>query len=326
VDTPQSSRRFSRTDLDPGELYNLKVLQGVSLASVEDLLATCELRRLAEGEVLLRQGQPNQTMYMVLSGRLSVHLESPKNEPVAFLEAGETVGELSVMDATPASAYVLAAEPSRLLGVDEATFWRVVNASHDFSINLLLLLAQRLRANNSTVSNNIRLQREYKRNAMIDALTGLYNRRWLDEALPRFASRYLRSGQPLTLLMIDVDHFKRFNDTYGHPAGDHVLVTVSQTLKQHLRPSDLAARYGGEEFAVILPDTDIAGARLAAERVRVAVSEAALETEGGQLLPSVTVSIGGAMLTPSQTAPALLSTADAALYESKRTGRNRITF
>jgi len=326
VDTPQSSRRLPRSDLDPGELYNLRVLQGVSLASVEDLLSTCEVRRLVEGDVLLRQGQTNQTMYMVLSGRLSVHLESPKNEPVAFLEAGETVGELSVMDASPASAFVLAAEPTRLLAVEEATFWRVVNASHDFSINLLLSLAQRLRANNSTVSNNIRLQREYKRNAMIDALTGLYNRRWLDEALPRFVARYLRSGQPLAVLMLDVDHFKRFNDTYGHPAGDQVLVAVAHTLRENLRPSDLAARYGGEEFAVILPDTEAAGARLAAERVRMAVAEVTLETEAGEHLPGVTVSIGGAVLSASQSATAMVAAADSALYESKRTGRNRITF
>jgi diguanylate cyclase (GGDEF)-like protein len=326
VEAPSSSRRFGRVELDPAELYNLKVLQGVSLASVEDLLGTCELRRLEEGEVLLRQGQLNHSMYMVLSGRLRVHLDSPSNDPVAFLEAGETVGELSVMDASPASAFVLAAEATRLLAVDEATFWRVVNASHDFAINLLLLLAQRLRANNSTVSNNIRLQREYKRNAMIDALTGLYNRRWLDEALPRFATRYARSGQPLSLLMLDVDHFKRFNDAYGHPAGDQVLVAVAHALKQHLRPSDLAARYGGEEFAVILPDTGPAGARLAAERVRNAVAEVALETDTGDALPRVTISIGGALLADAQGAANLLAAADSALYESKRTGRDRVTF
>src|SRR5436190_11398764 len=92
--------------LDPTELYNLKALQGVSLVSVERLLETCDVRTLAPGDVLLNLGQTNHYMYMILSGRLSVHLEDTASEPVATLEAGETVGELSVMDARPASAFV----------------------------------------------------------------------------------------------------------------------------------------------------------------------------------------------------------------------------
>ncbi|MEJ7734175.1 MAG: diguanylate cyclase, partial [Polyangiaceae bacterium] len=249
-----------------------------------------------------------------------------KGDPVAWLEAGETVGELSVLDPSPASAWVVAAAPSRLLAVDEGTFWRVVDASHEFAVNLLLLLAQRLRANNSTVTHNLRLSREYKQHAMLDALTGLYNRRWLDEALPRFASRYTRSKKPLSLLMVDIDFFKRVNDTHGHPAGDQVLRTVAQTLRDNLRPSDLAARFGGEEFTVILPDTTGTFARVVAERVRAAVASAPMLSDAGETLPSVTISIGGAVLGGDDTCGALLAAADAALYESKHGGRDRVTF
>jgi PleD family two-component response regulator len=243
---------------------------------------------------------------MILSGRLSVHLESRDAEPVAFLNAGETVGELSVIDNSPASAFVVAAAASRLLVVDEAVFWDLVQASHDFAINLLFALAQRLRANNSTVANNIRLQREYKRNAMVDALTGMYNRRWLDDALPRFVRRYARGSQPLAVLMVDVDHFKVFNDEHGHPAGDRALD-------------------GGEEFIVLLPGADSQGALGVAERVRLAVSELSLVGPDGMALPPITASIGCAVLAPSQTGEALVATADQALYASKRAGRNRVT-
>ena len=311
--------------LDPAQLYNLKILQGVSLEAVEGLLSGCAVRTLEPGDVLLTLGQANRTMYMVLSGKLSVHLESPQSETVATLAAGETVGEISVIDQRPASAFVVAAERTRLLSVEESSFWHLVNASHDFAINLLLLLAQRLRANNTTVSTNIRLQREYKRNAMVDGLTGLYNRRWLDEAIPRFVSRYGRGTPPLSMLMIDIDHFKKLNDTHGHPAGDAVITHVARLIQGNLRPSDLAARYGGEEFAVILPDADESGAISAAERLRQAVmNERARDTDGAEL-PQVTISIGAAQLRAGQDHTAILKLVDQALYQSKRDGRNRVT-
>ena len=310
------------TKLDPTELYNLKALQGVSLSSVEQLLETCDVRTLARGDVLLNMGQTNRYMYMILSGRLSVHLEDTASEPVAILEAGETVGELSVMDATPASAFVVAATPARLLVVDEPRFWNLVNASHDFAINLLLSLARRLRANNTTVSSNIKLQREYKRNAMIDGLTGLYNRRWIDEAMPRFVTRYGRSSAALSVLMIDVDHFKKFNDTFGHATGDKVLVTVARALRENLRPTDLVARYGGEEFLVILPDTNVEAGTHCAERIRTAVAAEKLDDVDTR----ITISIGGSCLKKGEGMAEMLSRADEALYASKHNGRDRVTY
>lgn len=313
--------------LDPAEVAHLKVLEGVDLEHIRGLLDRCQIASLAPGDVLLTMGQPNSVMYMILSGRMSVHLEGgPTSDPVAFIEAGQTVGELSVLDTSPASANVIAAEPTRVLVVDRGIFWHLVDASHDFSINLLMLLAQRIRANNTTVSTNIRLQREYKRTAMVDALTGLYNRRWLEDALPRFVNRFSRSKQPLALLMIDVDHFKRVNDEHGHPAGDAVLVTVAHTLRTAVRPTDHVARFGGEEFAVILPETGPRAARGVAERLREAVKLAPMKDANGNLLPSVTVSIGGAILPPQDgSAPGLISLADANLYVSKQSGRDRVT-
>ncbi len=314
--------------LDPAELANLKVLEGVDLEHVRGLLDSCRVAMLAPGDVLLTMGQSNAVMYMILAGRMSVHLEGgPASEPVAFIEAGQTVGELSVLDARPASAHVVAAEPTRVLVLEHGLFWNLVDASHDFSINLLMLLAQRLRANNTTVATNIRLQREYKRNAMVDALTGLYNRRWLEDALPRFVNRFSRNQQPLTLLMLDVDHFKRVNDEHGHPSGDAVLVTVAHCLRVAVRPTDHVARYGGEEFAVILPETGPRAAHGVAERLRTAVKLTAIRDATGKMLPNVTISIGGAFLKPGEpTAAALLAAADANLYASKQNGRDRVTF
>jgi diguanylate cyclase (GGDEF)-like protein len=262
---------------------------------------------------------------MILSGRLSVHLESEGSEPVAFLGAGETVGELSVLDERPASAFVRAVEPTRLLEVNEQRFWDLVSASHEFAMNLLMLMAQRLRSNNSAVSQNMRLQREYKESAMIDGLTALYNRRWLEEALPRYVTRYARDRKPLSILVIDVDHFKSFNDNHGHAAGDAVLVAVAHALRQNVRPGDFVARYGGEEFVVILANADELCAITVAERLRGAVSREQVTTKDGAPLPRVTISVGAARLAAGQPADAVIAAADGALYKSKRTGRNRVT-
>ena len=160
-----------------------------------------------------------------------------------------------------------------------------------------------------------------------DGLTGLGNRRHFDDTLGTEYRRAMRVGAPLTLIMIDVDRFKAFNDLYGHPAGDACLQAVAGALAGSLRrPADLAARYGGEEFAVLLPSTDEAGALMSAARIQDAVRAAAVPhagSEGG----IVSLSLGIAVLMPSgggSGPAALVEAADAALYAAKRAGRNRM--
>lgn len=162
-----------------------------------------------------------------------------------------------------------------------------------------------------------------------DSLTGIANRRRFEEALEVEFARASRSGAPLSLLMFDVDYFKRYNDTYGHVAGDACLRQVAQTLQASLvRPADLAARYGGEEFVALLPDTDPAGARMVAERIRQAVMALGIPHAGnGAGLVTISAGVytsgaGGGMATDSATA--LVERADALLYRAKQSGRNQV--
>lgn len=163
-----------------------------------------------------------------------------------------------------------------------------------------------------------------------DALTGIPNRRRLDDILEREWRRCMRSGMPLAVAMVDVDHFKQFNDHYGHGPGDDCLRQVARAIAgAALRSSDLAGRYGGEEFTVILPETDGDGGMTVAERLRSAVEALQLPHAESSVSSVVTVSAGVAATVPSPAPPragarALLEAADRALYAAKRTGRNRI--
>lgn len=307
------------------ELLQQQLLQGVALESVWGLFESCPILTLEPGARVLEAGKENRTLYLVLTGQLEVRLDDQEDaEPVGTIDAGLAVGEVSVIDAGPASAHVFAAQKTRLLAVDESTFWRLIEVSHALAVNLLLLLTERLRANNNRISEATRLKRVFERDAQVDGLTGLFNRRWLNEQLPRLVQRHARAGDAFSLLVIDVDHFKRFNDQYGHAAGDHVLILVARTLQQCVRPTDLSARFGGEELVVLLPRTPLAGARVAAERLRLAIAQARTTMGDGTELPPVTVSIGAASLEGDESWQTLIARADALLYEAKHQGRNRV--
>jgi diguanylate cyclase (GGDEF)-like protein len=164
-----------------------------------------------------------------------------------------------------------------------------------------------------------------QRQASIDDLTGLYNHRFLVDYLGQQVAVAERLNTPLAILVIDLDHFKSINDTYGHPSGDAVLSAFAQTLIGSIRRADLAARYGGEEFIVVMSNTAARDARLVAEKIGAAAAAMAVPIDGGRSTVSVTVSIGGAAYPEDTgTAAELLATADGALYDAKRGGRNRV--
>jgi len=167
---------------------------------------------------------------------------------------------------------------------------------------------------------------ELERLSVTDELTGLANRRRLTTELEREIQRSDRHARAFAVLMLDVDRFKHFNDTYGHPAGDAVLKRLARILRDSAREVDTVARYGGEEFLVILPETAAAGAALVAERIRTSTERDRFTPDGGSAEISVTVSIGYAVFPEhARTPETMIEAADQALYRSKEGGRNRVT-
>jgi len=180
------------------------------------------------------------------------------------------------------------------------------------------------------VSNLLRFVRQRKMLETLagrDGLTEIANRRTFDQALEQEIGRSMRSGQALSLIMLDIDYFKQFNDHYGHARGDEALKTVARVLTQTLhRPADMVARFGGEEFAIIMPDTGAPGGQEVAEAVRHAVVSLAIPHANSQAHPQLTISVGGITLTAfsSHTATQIIQLADEQLYKAKEQGRNRV--
>lgn len=182
------------------------------------------------------------------------------------------------------------------------------------------------------VNTHLQLKRKtdlLEQYAMLDGLTGIPNRRFFDEQLDSGIRQSLREGHFLSVIMMDVDHFKPFNDNYGHGAGDQCLRGISAALSVAVkRPTDRVCRFGGEEFVALLPNTDAAGAVNLAEKMRACVEELGIRHAYSSVAPVVTISLGTATFDPNSGGDpfSLLERADKALYEAKKAGRNRVSW
>jgi diguanylate cyclase len=186
-------------------------------------------------------------------------------------------------------------------------------------------LEERLTLSKSEISNLQHSLDAIRAESLTDPLTGLGNRKYFDRSIGVAVQQAFANGQPLSLLMFDIDHFKSFNDSYGHLTGDQVLRLVGMSLKQTIKGQDITARYGGEEFAVVLPNTALRQALTVADHIRRAVMAKELKKKStGEILGRVTISVGVSMLKPGDDTDSLIERADACLYAAKRNGRNRV--
>jgi diguanylate cyclase (GGDEF)-like protein len=216
-----------------------------------------------------------------------------------LVSQGETIGLL----------YIEAVSPAAGLAADDAP------AGHDIDI---------FAENISLAMGNQRLRETLRSQSIRDPLTGLFNRRYLEEALELDLSRARRSGSPVSLILGDADHFKKFNDGFGHDAGDLVLRRIAEVMRANIRNGDLACRYGGEEFIIVLHAADTSEATARAETIRQEI-ESMEVTFRGQALGAVTISLGVATFPGhADDGAALITAADAAMYAAKRSGRNRV--
>jgi GGDEF domain-containing protein len=286
------------------------------------LLAPCPIMRLAADESIAESQIAH--LYIVLRGALSVANDTRTgmaDGTISKILPGESVGEQSVLDEEANLNAITALEETEVLVIEAELVWQLIDESNVLARNLLRLLSFRIRAANAQLRRRQKLGEFYRQLSMIDGLTDLYNRAWLNDLLPTMVATAHGSHAPLSLIMIDLDHFKRFNDTHGHLAGDKPA-HGGRCAEQRAAPD----RFRG---ALRRRGNDGAAARHQREgrrgRGRAPVRTHAVAKVFGDMrlpLPHITASFGVASLQPQQDEQSLIAHADAALYRAKALGRN----
>lgn len=309
-------------------ISKLHLFDGVTDKDVDALLAPCTVLRIAADEELPNTHGTEACVYVVLRGALINFLVADNNQQrrTDKILPGESIGELSVLDEAVPSNTMTALEETDLLVISSRLMWKLIDEVDGIARNLLRQLSFRLRAANAQLRRREKVGEFYRQLSMIDGLTSLYNRAWMIDRLPTMVEEAHTAARPLSLIMIDLDHFKKFNDEYGHQMGDAALRVAAGVLSAALRPSDFAVRYGGEELTVILPDSDAAAGKMVAQRLCDRMRQAIVFEDMRLPLPHVTASFGVATLTAHHGAEDLITRADAALYRAKEAGRNQISF
>jgi diguanylate cyclase (GGDEF)-like protein len=313
-------------------LEGIPLFDGTDHPAIASALADCPVLHVKNGQTLDSPEANGPMLHVVLRGALSVtrapgtHAKdgSAPERTVLKVLPGECTGELSVLDDVAGTDHLTALMDSDVLVIEGEKLWKLVDASNGVARNLLRLLSFRARAAGAHARRNRKAGDVYRQLSLVDALTGLQNRTWLNEHLPTMVENAHIVGSPMALIMVDLDHFKQFNDLHGHVSGDHALQVAARVVRDGLRPTDFAARFGGEEMLVILPATQQKSALMVAQRLRDRLRQAVVFSELHKPLPHITASFGVATLEPGQHAEALISAADAALSRAKEDGRDRV--
>ncbi len=313
-------------------LHNVTIFSTLDEEELLTLLEALYFKDYSEGEIIFREGDEGRELYIVEKGRIAITIRLPGGGERELDEVltGDFFGEMSIFENAPRSATCYAKSDTSMMIIHQDAFGRLIDLSPEIAVkimyNMLDITLKRLQNTNIFVSDIVHWGVEARKRAIMDELTGIYNRRYLDEVLKEEFKSAVDNKAYLSLLMVDLDHFRQLNENHGHAIGDFILKSVIDVFKRNLRMGDVLARYGGDELAVILPRTDQSDAQKLAIRICEEVEHIQLpgnEMRGGS---RVTTSQGLATYPKDAgTIETLKKAADQALYRAKAEGRNRVS-
>ncbi len=283
------------------------------------------------GNLLFREGDEGKELYIVENGSIAITIRLPdgNEKEIAEIKTGDFFGEMSIFEEAPRSATCYAKTDTRLLMINQDEFFQMIDASPDIAVKImykmLTITTRRLRNTNEFVADTVRWGEEARRRAITDELTGVYNRRYLDEAFKEQFALAREKQLPLAVIMVDLDHFREINEAFGHDTGDKIIHEAVRVFKRNLRPNDILARYGGDEFSVLMPDTTLEEGLEIAQRICDETAGLDILKGKGGAIERITTSQGIAAYPDCAVSmEELRALADKALYRAKEEGRNRV--
>jgi diguanylate cyclase (GGDEF)-like protein len=304
------------------------LLDGKEIEEIRERLSPISLNK---GKNLFKEGDEGNEFYILRKGKVSISIALPdgSEHEITRVNPGDYFGEFSIFDNAPRSATCRALEKSSLFALSKAAFARIIEEHPRTAIKLMYrmlnITTQRLRSTSELVTDMVLWGENARKRAVTDDMTGVYNRRFIEDSLPNYAAEAIEKGRPLSLAMVDLDYFRRINELYGPPKGDEAIRETARIFRTHLPPDDVVARYGGDEFVIVLPGKTSAQAAEVCREVAKQVSRLEVLKDMDGPLKKITTSMGVAGLPEhGRDVKSLQQMADTALYKAKEEGRNRV--
>jgi diguanylate cyclase (GGDEF)-like protein len=308
---------------------------------IQNLISYLHNRSYPAGHLLFREGDPGDELFIIREGkvRISIRLPDGSQRVLRDFGRGDFFGEMAIVENDNRSATAEIMEHSQLYVMKKSDFFGIMHDFPSIAIKIMYRMStittERLHSTSEFLEEMVLWGEEARKRTVTDALTGTYNREFLDSSLPRMVQDAARRGTQLSLLMVDLDHFRVMNEKYGQETGDRVLQAAVSVFAGCMREKDVLARYGGDEFTIVLPETGVKEAERIAERIRMGVAGMSLhgclppdESQPGRVdsLDRITTSQGLAVYPlDAEDHLQLHERADRALYRSKELGRNRVS-
>lgn len=318
--TPDPEKTIREVSAD--DFSGLSFFKGVEQEVIDELVPDCQFITYDASLTVLGVGQLNPRVYFLIDGQLQIKAENNATKASGIVDVDNAIGVLSALDGRPSGHAIVAAEKSEILAIDPLRLMSVSEKSHVLSRNWATLLVECIKGDNVISADGSQDKSPERRITYVDSVTGVHNNRWLERGLSKFIMRHSTNNEPLSLAMVDVDKFTDFKEEFGEDLAGQVLCTISQVILDNARPTDSIVRYKDDIFVVILPGTDLEGARAFASRLREAIAEKDIEIPNECVLPPVQASAGITTLSGFVSDEIFLQRAQEAMMKAKEKGGN----